>query len=520
MLPRRTLAGFAAPLLLTALVASACSSSQEAASAPTTTAPRSECAPKSGEKAAKALLRCSESSIAFVENQDATGTGVVIDRDGNRYVLTNSHVVDPFDSADISVGGERFDAVPVIGIDAGADIAVVGPLEGDHLPSALPIDRDAAVERGDDVYLVGFPGEVSNDDPEDLEVTIARGIISRTREVKAFEQRYFQTDASIAGGQSGGPLFDERGHLIGISGLSFAENEFALALSGEDVDDAVSKILDGNGDDYLAVPRTDEDNELAKDGTFVLADASTYRQLFIPASKKQRTLEFTVDHADVVAVDMTTNVSDSPLAMSRSTPLIAAELQKLVAAERGGTPDDLPDPTAMGIDEKAMKPETSPGVFSVEIPADEDVYIGVQGPLLTEPLTVSFTSSLGVVDLSGDRPEGTIGIGDVIERVISTYEDAADYELTLEAGDEVEIRAESPQSDVALVIFEPGVALTPVVNVDLEGSEGVELVDDSDEGLYGLDAVTTISAKEGGTYRIRLFSNDAVTVLARLSVTE
>ena len=167
-----------------------------------------------------------------------------------------------------------------------------------------------------------------------------------------------------------------------------------------------------------------------------------------------------------------------------------------------------------------MKPETSPGVFSVEIPADEDVYIGVQGPLLTEPLTVSFTSSLGVVDLSGDRPEGTIEIGDVIERVIPTYEDAADYELTLEAGDEVEIRAESPQSDVALVIFDPGVALTPVVNVDLEGSEGVELVDDSDEGLYGLDAVTTISAKEGGTYRIRLFSNDAVTVLARLSVTE
>jgi hypothetical protein len=59
-----------------------------------------------------------------------------------------------------------------------------------------------------------------------------------------------------------------------------------------------------------------------------------------------------------------------------------------------------------------------------------------------------------------------------------------------------------------------------VANFSPESAEGIELVDDSDEGLYGLDAVTTVTADDAGTYRIRLYSNEGLTALARLSVTD
>lgn len=515
---RRASAAIASALLL-GLTATACSKDDaSSSSAPTTTAP-SACAPKDGEKAAKTLLRCAEGSVAYVENQDATGTGVVIERDGERYVLTNAHVVDPFATADVTVGGERHDALDVVGIDAGADIALVGPLDEQDAPTPLPVERTVEVERGDDVYLVGFPGEISTDDPEDLETTIASGIISRTRKVKGFEQTYFQTDASIAGGQSGGPLFDAAGRLIGISGLSFADDEFALVLSGEDVDDAITRILDGDGDDYPDVPRIETD-DLVTSGTVTLADASDYQQLFIPAADDDRTLEFTIAEPDSVSVGMSSNVSETPLAVSHNAPLLLVELEKLVAAARGGDPEELPDPTAYGIDEKWMKPETSPGVFSVEIPEDEDVYIEFAAPLATAAVPVEFTSNIPLFVLTADRSEEEIEVGDVVERVITTYETAADYLLTLEEGQKVEVRAESPQSDLGIIVVDPGVTLDPVAIADYESAEGVELIDDSDEGLYGYDAVTTITATAAGTYRIQLYSNDTLTVLARLSVTD
>lgn len=84
MLPRTHLRRAGAALVLIGLVGSvACTSGKSSSSTTTTTAPAA-CAPKTGEKAAKALLRCAEGSVAYVENEDASGTGVVIERDGDR----------------------------------------------------------------------------------------------------------------------------------------------------------------------------------------------------------------------------------------------------------------------------------------------------------------------------------------------------------------------------------------------------------------------------------------------------
>jgi len=519
--PHRSLAVPVAFLLAAGLLAaSGCSSGSDGSdtAAPATTVVDGPCTPETDEKPAKALLRCAEGSVAFVENEDASGTGVAIADGDDIYVLTNAHVVDPFDTADVTIGGELIPYVPVVGIDAGADIALVGPLDTDgKLPEPITVATDVALERGDDVYLVGYPGEVSTDDPEDLEATIASGIISRTREVKRFEQTYYQTDASIAGGQSGGPLFDDAGDLVGISGLSFAE-EFALALSGTDVAEAVERILAGSGDsEYPNVPREPNDG-LATSGTIRIADAADSQQLFIPSDAADRVLKFTVDTAANPVVSIASNQAEEPLAISHNAVEVIGELQRQIAAANGGNPDEIPDPADYGVSEKTTAPETSPGVFAVDIEAYADTYITIEAPLTTVAVEVGFNSNFGVFTLTGPPSEEKLEVGDSVDRVIATYEGLATYLVTLEVGQQVEIVAESPQSDVAIAIIDPGVELNPVTLGSPDGVEGIELIDDSDEGLYGYDAHKTLTAKTAGVYRIRLYSNDSVTILGRLSV--
>ncbi len=94
--------------------------------------------------------------------------------------------------------------------DLKGDLAVIGPLESDITPLTLFNGEHLTV--GQEVFLIGYPGEAE----EFPQPALARGIVSRLREWKPIHMTYFQTDALIAGGQSGGVLVSERGDVIGI----------------------------------------------------------------------------------------------------------------------------------------------------------------------------------------------------------------------------------------------------------------------------------------------------------------
>lgn len=497
--------------------------------------PTEPCAARGDEKVAKALVRCSQRSVVYVETVEASGTGVVLSLDGKHYVLTNSHVVDPWGAADITVDGRKHTEVDLVGVDAGADIAVLGPLPDSAELDALEIADGARPERGDDVFLVGYPGEAPPDDPEDLEATIAGGIVSRMREVKAFDQTYVQTDASIAGGQSGGPLFDAGGQLVGISGLSFAD-EFALALSAADVAEAVERIMSGDGDDHYPDLPVAERDDMVREGQITLHDASDTQALYLPPADDDRTLEFTIDVGGDLLVTMSSPDADGLLAISANYDDVQARLQELIAAssafvgedswysddsffEPGFDPGFDPGVDELDEDDPA-RAEISPGVFSVEVPADARVFISVEGPLLNSPLSVPFTSSLPLWPVTAERTEEPLAVGESVDRVIGTFESGSDFLVDLDEGQRVEIRAESAQSDVAMTIFSPGVTIEPVVLSDPSSWDGVEEVDDSGAGLYGFDAVTVVEAETAGTYRVRMYANDFMTVLGRLVVTD
>ena len=104
------------------------------------------------------------------------------------------------------------------------------------LPCSGPVDVSVApveladgegLAPGSELYLIGYPAETE----AYPEPTISRGILSRFREWEWFGMTYLQTDASIAGGQSGGALVNNLGQVVGISTFSFSEARFGLATS-------------------------------------------------------------------------------------------------------------------------------------------------------------------------------------------------------------------------------------------------------------------------------------------------
>lgn len=181
--------------------------------------------------------------VAYIDTPTGTGSGVLIADD---YLLTNAHVVWPFEAVRVVFpDGEEFLEAPVINVDLMADLAVIGPLETDK--SGVPLVNGEDLVIGSDVFLIGYPGEV-NDFPQP---TITRGLISRLREWEALGITYFQSDATISGGQSGGVLVSELGDVIGISGFYFSEAAFALVASAHDLLPRVDALIAGEQVDQL-----------------------------------------------------------------------------------------------------------------------------------------------------------------------------------------------------------------------------------------------------------------------------
>lgn len=241
-----------AALCLLALVVASCSSSDGADStttrrvattaAATTAAPTTTSTTESPVLDTRDLFTQISPSVAFITTDTGTGSGVLIE---GGWLVTNAHVVWPFDEVRVVFpDGDEINAAPVVRSNVYEDLAVIGPLDVSAPPLTMPVEDDYAV--GDTVYLVGYPGEVERFPTP----AITQGVVSRVREWEQADMTFIQTDALIAGGQSGGALVSSQGELIGISGLGgFTESNFALVAAGEDLAPRVQQLLDGDTPD-------------------------------------------------------------------------------------------------------------------------------------------------------------------------------------------------------------------------------------------------------------------------------
>lgn len=162
----------------------------------------------------------------------STGTGVVITSDGE--ILTNAHVVDGASKVSV-LFADSIDPIPavVLARDAGNDLALL-KVDQTGLKAAVFADP-ASVNVGDEVVAVGFALAL------DGGPTVTRGIVSAINRTIANEDGaldgLIQTDAAISSGNSGGPLLNSRGEVVGIntavftSSMGTAANNVGFAIS-------------------------------------------------------------------------------------------------------------------------------------------------------------------------------------------------------------------------------------------------------------------------------------------------
>ena len=124
----------------------------------------------------------------------------------------------------------------MVAVDPLADIALLGPV--DTGAKGLRFSKGESFPVGGEVFMVGYPGEVERSPKP----AIVSGVLSRLRSWDQAGITYFQTDAAIAGGQSGGAMVDARGRLLGVSGFYFTDARYALVASSVDVGRVVGQV--------------------------------------------------------------------------------------------------------------------------------------------------------------------------------------------------------------------------------------------------------------------------------------
>ena len=155
------------------------------------------------------------------------GSGVIVDPKG--YIITNNHVIENATKIRVTVGDDNSEEyiARVIGADSTGDIAVI-KIEGSAPFPYAKIGNSQSMKVGDWVVAIGSPFG--------LEQTVTAGIISATgrtfNEGQLAFNDYLQTDASINSGNSGGPLVNMSGEVVGINSFISTGSSFNSGSAG------------------------------------------------------------------------------------------------------------------------------------------------------------------------------------------------------------------------------------------------------------------------------------------------
>ena len=164
----------------------------------------------------------------------ALGSGFVISADG--FIVTNNHVIEGADEIEVEFfSGERL-AAKVIGTDKNTDIAVLKVDSAAPLPFVSFGDSDTA-RVGDWVVAMG--------NPLGQGFSVSAGIVSaRNRALSGIYDDYIQTDAAINRGNSGGPLFNLDGKVVGVNTAILSPNGGSIGIGFSMASNVVSRVVD------------------------------------------------------------------------------------------------------------------------------------------------------------------------------------------------------------------------------------------------------------------------------------
>ncbi len=201
---------------------------------------------------------------AVTADGEDEGTGIVLNEKG--LILTNDHVIEGAKSLTIDASGssKMTRSATIVGEEANQDLALIRVNPSGLGLKPLTLASSSSVQVGDAVYAIG--------NPYGLEETLTRGIVSALgREISAPDgskiTSAIQTDAALNPGNSGGPLINEQGDVIGVNsqiatdastadGSQPGSTGVGFAISSNTVASVVKKIESGQGVTYASATRS------------------------------------------------------------------------------------------------------------------------------------------------------------------------------------------------------------------------------------------------------------------------
>src|SRR5262245_15193947 len=167
-----------------------------------------------------------------------TGSGFVWDRNGD--IITNFHVIQNADSAQVTLADQSNWKARVVGVAPDKDLAVLRIDAPANRLRPLPIGTSKDLQVGQSVYAIG--------NPFGLDQTVTTGVISAlNREIESVTRRpiqgVIQSDAAINPGNSGGPLLDSAGRLIGVNTAIYSPSGASVGIGFAIPVDTVNRIV-------------------------------------------------------------------------------------------------------------------------------------------------------------------------------------------------------------------------------------------------------------------------------------
>ncbi|HEX3806830.1 MAG TPA: trypsin-like peptidase domain-containing protein [Gaiellaceae bacterium] len=165
---------------------------------------------------ATSVTRVQSDPFGFLPSTPQTtqslGSGFVIDRAG--HIVTNYHVIAGAQKVQVSFSSQDELAATVVGSDKSTDVAVLKIDTHSRALTPLPLGDSDAVRVGDPVYAIGNPFGLSRTLTAGLVSAVGRQIFAPNNQPV---ENAIQTDAAINHGNSGGPLIDDEGRVIGVT---------------------------------------------------------------------------------------------------------------------------------------------------------------------------------------------------------------------------------------------------------------------------------------------------------------
>jgi serine protease Do len=289
------------------------------------------------------------------QRSEALGSGFVISEDG--YIVTNNHVIEGADEIEIEFfSGERMKA-KLVGTDPKTDIALL-KVESDKPLPFVSFGNSDLMRVGDWVMAMG--------NPLGQGFSVSAGIVSaRGRELSGTYDDFIQTDAAINRGNSGGPLFNMDGQVIGVNTAILSPNGGSIGIGFSMSANVVTKVVDQLKEfgetrrGWLGVRIQDMTPEIAE--SMGLADAKGALVTDVPEGPAQAA---GIQSGDVItrfageevgdAGDLTRRVADAPIGeavpvivlRAGKTETLAVTLGRREDAEAETMPASSPAPEA------------------------------------------------------------------------------------------------------------------------------------------------------------------------------